>query len=453
MAVRIYEGEITLFESRIHPQTYNVDFQLFRNHVYTLDQGSEAQEILRFTNNFSTYNTLQNFDRRRDPASPTCFLKVESYFLVGFSNGEIFKYTSRVRGPDASFIAFGNDGVARMFFVNTSDGNKKVIAQSSSGKLCYFILYSEGEPRIISRHDVSWFFDAFNDSSRITDVVAIDNMHHVLLVEDKLALVKWQDNVNRYVNRWGSGNRLAATGLAITKDSNNREILCALQNGSIERYRVTDEEEGLYYVSTMRTHLPNIIEACFVNANKIVFLQKLDDSLKFSVFDFSNNILGQHVIDLPDATLGFNVEFKGAQSQNMFYLKLRLRFPDKTICRLQQFLIEVVAAGGSAPERGQKRDAPETSAHRVKEKIMRLMKDLSREERESLIKALQEEQCSCCKTDYNRTEEGDTEDITAVFGECGHTVCTDCEPRLPKPKKCPECRTTWRPAEFALLLI
>lgn len=446
MAVRIYEGGRTLFESRIHPQTYSVDFQFFDNHVYTLDQGSEAQEILRFTNDFLGYVAIQDFDRRRDPASPTCLLKVPNYMLVGFSGGKI----KNLQDSASTFMAFENDWVARMFLVGISAVNKNLLAQSSSGQLCYFNVYSDGEMRMWTRHDVTWFFDggnAVNHSSRITDAMAIDNMHHVLLVEDKLALVKWQDLL--FTNKRGSSN-LPARGLAITKDSNG-DLLCALQNGYIQRYRVT--EERLQYVSTMDTDLPNIIDACFVNANKVVFLQYSDDSLRFSVFDFSNNILGQHAIDLPDAPLGFNVELKGAQSQNMFYLKLRLTFPDETSCRLQQFLIEAVAAGSSAPERGQKRDAPETSAHRVKEKIMRLMKDLSREQRESLIKALQEEQCSVCMTDYNRTEEGDKEDITPVFGECGHTVCTVCEPQLPDPKKCPECRTRWRPAKFALLLI
>ena len=449
MAVRIYEGERYSFGTTTHLLTYNVDFQLFDNYVYTLDKYWYNQRISRFSNDFSTYNALQNFDRRDDPASPTCLLKVPNYMLVGFSGGKI----KNLQDSASTFMAFENDWVARMFLVGISAVNKNLLAQSSSGQLCYFNVYSDGEMRMWTRHDVTWFFDggnAVNHSSRITDAMAIDNMHHVLLVEDKLALVKWQDLL--FTNKRGSSN-LPARGLAITKDSNG-DLLCALQNGYIQRYRVTDEEEGLQYVSTMRTDLPDIINACFVNANKVVFLQKLDDSyLVFSVFDFSNNILGQHVINVPNAPLGFNVEFKGAQSQNMFYLKLRLRFPDETICRLEQFLIEAVAAGGSAPERGQKRDAPETSAHRVKEKIMRLMKDLSREQRESLINDLQKEQCSVCMTDYNRTEEGDKEDITPVFGECGHTVCTDCEPKLPAPKKCPSCRTRWRPAEFALLLI
>ena len=102
------------------------------------------------------------------------------------------------------------------------------------------------------------------------------------------------------------------------------------------------------------------------------------------------------------------------------------------------------AAGG----RGSKR--PASDPHKVKAEVLRLMQKLSKQERIALLEDLNSEKCPVCLDEYNNPEDAEKD---PVLGECGHTVCKACEPRLRAPKKCPSCRQRWKPAEFALLLV
>ena len=86
----------------------------------------------------------------------------------------------------------------------------------------------------------------------------------------------------------------------------------------------------------------------------------------------------------------------------------------------------------------------------MKAEVLRLMQKLSKEERIALLEDLNSEKCPVCLDEYNNPEDAEKD---PVLGECGHTVCKVCEPRLQAPKKCPSCRQRWKPAEFALLLV
>lgn len=149
----------------------------------------------------------------------------------------------------------------------------------------------------------------------------------------------------------------------------------------------------------------------------------------------------------------------GIQTQQMIELRQRSERREP-----EPFSDSAEGASSAAGGRGTKR--PASDPHSVKAEILRLMQEVSKEDRIALLKELKDEECPVCQERYNHP---DDEEKDPVVGKCGHTVCKTCEPKIktiarenhekdfrtyPDPQpKCPKCRRLWQRASIELLFV
>lgn len=410
---------------------------------------------------------------------PACFAKYNGIYMFGANSGHIFYGAPQgltIYERDARSVqAHDNAPVAQILSLSGSE----FVSQGGDNSIAFFRI--EGG-NLVELNKLGPIDDKVVDAKKVSFAT------YVLLVSNKLLL---------YELGRRKDYELSASGLAITVTSDNK-IVCLLNDGRVETVALSLTSVGFEFddISMIAgRERQNIVAGCFWDTDdrRIAVLESTDVIImNHNGYEVDRQALSTNRVWVnlfPGISPLRHVLMKGRTDGNTFLIEFGPN-PDRMM--LVEYAFEIIddlsdssdssreerpmaapappvssAAGGgrSAP----KRSAPAGDFHSVKAKILREMTKLSKKERETLVDELQKEQCSVCLSKYNRTvvkdDEGrvveeDKDEITAVIGECNHTLCEECEKRWTetarrkgKAPTCPTCRKPWRRAEFALLLV